>query len=350
MRYTAQAKGATTMIEIWDSLAGLIEEYLHIPQGLLVNLVLTVALIVLYAVMRTGVQRLAVRRIEDVARRYIASKSISYLLTFLLLLALLRLWLGGFGGLGTYLGIVSAGLAIALQEPLLNLVGFFFLIVRKPFTTGDRVQIGPHAGDVIDVSLLQFTIVEVGNWVDADQSTGRIIHIPNGWVLKHPTANYTQGFNFVWNELVVTITFESNWRVAKQLLNEIAMRSAAVGSEEAAAQVRQAAQKFMIFFQNLTPIVWTSVAAHGVTLTVRYLCEPRRRRSSAGEIWEAILDTFAEHDDIDLAYPTQRFFNNVAEGSAALRGGSRGPHAAPQPGAHDEDPPPMESEGGDLER
>ena len=75
----------------------------------------------------------------------------------------------------------------------------------------------------------------------------------------------------------------------------------------------------MIHFQHLTPIIWTSVADHGVTLTIRYICEPRKRRSSAGAIWEDVLRAFAAEDDIDFAYPTTRFYHNAQEGKPGAR-------------------------------
>jgi len=254
------------------------------------------------------------KRVEDTARRYIAVKTVNYLLGIGAALFLLRIWLGGITGLAASIGIISAGIAIALHAPLTNFAGWIFLAVRRPFTIGDRIQIGEFAGDVIDLRLFAFSLVEIGNWVDADQSTGRILHVPNGRVFQETVANYTQGFNFIWDEIPVTVTFESDWRKAKEILTEISQRHAALTSEEAARQVRQAASKYLIRYEHLTPIVWTAVADIGVTLTLRFLTDPRRRRSAEAAIWEEILDAFAATQDIDFAYPTQRFYDNAAEG------------------------------------
>ncbi|MGC9454394.1 MAG: mechanosensitive ion channel family protein [Phycisphaerae bacterium] len=291
------------------------------------NIIYSAAVVVGYILVRALLMQVIGRRVKDIARKYFASKTVTYLLGLVAVIALLRIWLGGVTGLATYLGLLSAGLAVALRDPLVNLVGWLYIVVRKPFTTGDRVQIGTHCGDVVDISLMQFSMVELGNWVAADQSTGRLIHIPTGWVFQHSTCNYTQGFNFIWNELPVTVTFESNWQKAKDILQKIAEQHSAVRSDHAAGQIRRAAQKFMIFYEHLSPIVWTSIADIGVTLTVRYLCQPRQRRSSADRIWEQILREFAAADDIDFAYPTQRFYNHAVEGKPSLRpGGSSGPN------------------------
>ncbi|MBS3734822.1 MAG: mechanosensitive ion channel [Phycisphaerae bacterium] len=307
------------MTELWNTIAKFVEQYLSISPQLLAKLLWTLLVLLGYFLIRKLVIGLTGRRIKDVARKYIASKTISYLLGAVALVALVRIWLGGAAGLATYLGLVSAGVAIALQDPLSNLAGWVYILASKPFTTGDRIQIGDRAGDVIDIRLFQFTVNEIGNWVNADQSTGRIIHVPNNRIWKDPCANYTQGFNFIWNEVAITITFESNWRKAKDILTRIAGEQSIIKSEHAAAQIRGAAQKFLIHYENLTPIVWTSVAASGVTLTARYLCAPRRRRSSSGRIWEAVLVEFAACEDIDFAYPTQRFYNNLAEGKPGAR-------------------------------
>jgi small-conductance mechanosensitive channel len=303
----------------WAVVEKFIKDSLGIGQDTLRRLLATIIFIVGFLAVRGLLASLAGHRIEDVTKRYLATKTINYLLGLIVIIAMVRIWLGGVTGIVTYLGLVSAGIAIALQDPLTNLAGWLYLTVRKPFIVGDRVQVGEHAGDVIDISLFQFSLVEIGKWVDADQSTGRILHVPNGWLFKYATCNYTKGFNFIWNELPVTITYESNWRKAKEILTRIANEFSAVKSEHAAQQIRRASQKYLIFFQHLTPIVWTSVAAANITLTVRYLCVPRNRRGSAHNMWEAILAAFAEHDDIDFAYPTTRFYDNRLEGKPGLR-------------------------------
>ena len=106
---------------------------------------------------------------------------------------------------------------------------------------------------------------------------------------------------------------------------EIGERHSAVRSEHAAAQVRDAAVPTLIKYEYLTPIVWTAVADWGVTLTLRFLCEPRRRRRVTNDIWEAVLDAFAGADDIDFAYPTTRFYDNRREGKSGARAGARSP-------------------------
>ena len=202
----------------------------------------------------------------------------------------------------------------------MNIAGWVFIIWRRPFDVGDRIEIGGHAGDVIDKRLFMFSLMEIGKWVDADQSTGRVIHLPNGLVIKNPLANYSQGFTYIWHEIPVLVTFESNWEKAKRILQDIANQQSEHLSKEAEKRVKQAAKKFMIFYTKLTPIVWTSVEDCGVLLTIRYLTDPRKRRGTEQAIWEDILRKFAINDDIDFAYPTTRFYHNVLEGKSGTGG------------------------------
>lgn len=251
---------------------------------------------------------------EDVRFWYQSRKTASYIISALGILLIGWIWFEGFESFATFLGLVSAGIAIALKDMLIDLAGWMFIIWRQPFSVGDRVQIGSQAGDVIDIRPFQFTLLEIGNWVGADQSTGRMIHIPNGKVFSENQANYTQGFDYIWDEIPVLITFESNWQKAKTLLLEIANKHTGHLTESAQQRLKKAAAKYMIFYSKLTPIVYTSVKReYGIELTIRYLSEPRRRRGNEQAIWEDILRAFAECPDIHFAYPTQRFYHQVTD-------------------------------------
>jgi small-conductance mechanosensitive channel len=279
----------------------------------------TLVVIVIVAVLQRLVLALVYRRVHDVRARYRWRKTTTYFAVPIAILVIGRIWFAGFESLATYLGLVSAGVAIALKDPLVNLAAWGFIIWRRPFDVGDRVEIGGHAGDVIDQRIFQFTLLEIRNWVDADQSTGRIIHIPNGKVFTETLANYTKGFNYIWNEIPVLITFESNWEKAKAILSDLAERHAAHLTADVESDIKRVSERFMIFYTTLTPTVYTSVVDSGVLLTIRYLCPPRNRRGTSQALWEDILRAFAASDDIDLAYPTQRFYDNTAEGKPGAR-------------------------------
>lgn len=279
------------------------------------SLVVIVALILL----RLLTNRLISRRIDDTATLYRWRKSSSYLFWAVGILIVGLIWLRGAGSVATYLGLVSAALVIALSDPISNIVAWAFIVSRRPFEVEDRIQIGDAAGDVIDLRFFQFSLMEIGNWVDADQSTGRVLHIPNRKVFSDNIANYTKGFTFLWNEIPVVVTFESDWRKAKSALQKIAVKHSVQMDKATRKRVRHASKQYLIYYKNLTPIVYTKVLDHGIALTIRYLCPPRKRRGTEQEIWEDILDLFAEEPTLDFAYPTQRLYYHPVEGPPELK-------------------------------
>jgi small-conductance mechanosensitive channel len=297
----------------------ILENYFGLSPALQTKIFESLFVILIIVIVQRLVRRFLLGKISDIKIRYQWQKISLYIAVFLIILFLINTWLNIFGSVATFLGLISAGIAIALKDPLVNMVAWLFILIRQPFKVGDRIQIGEIAGDVIDIRLFQFSLNEIGNWVDADQSTGRIIHIPNGKIFTEPQSNYTAGFQYIWHEIPVLLTFESNWKKAKQILTDVVNHHGVQLSQEAEKQIKAAARTFLIFYNKLTPIVYTTVKDSGVLLTLRYMCGPRERRSIEEKIWEDILIKFAECDDIDFAYPTQRFYNNSTEGKKDLK-------------------------------
>jgi small-conductance mechanosensitive channel len=254
------------------------------------------------------------RKVEDTRVRYMWRKTTLYLAVILALLLVGPLWVKGIEDTATFLGLLSAGLAVAFRDVLVDLAGWLYIVGQKPFRVGDRVEIAEYSGDVIDSGPLMFTVLEIGKWVHADQSTGRMCQVPNALVFTRPLVNYTKGFRFIWNEIPVLVTFESDWKKAKKLLLEIAERHGSSTVEQAAREMKNASRQFMLIYGKLTPTVYTSVQECGVVLTLRYLCEVQKRRDSAQAIWEDVLAAVADNDDVDFAYPTRRVYRLKSEG------------------------------------
>jgi small-conductance mechanosensitive channel len=297
------------MEEITNSL----QEAIGISPDTQIKIIKSILIFLVLGIIRFAILKIVWRITEEPKSRYTWKRSVSFTVGLLTILLIGAVWIEAIGQFGAFLGLLTAGLAIALKDPLTNIAGWIFILTRQPFKLGDRVQIGDQAGDVIDIRLFQFTLLEIGNWVDADQSTGRIIHIPNGIVFTKSQANYSTGFNYIWNELQVLVTFESNWQMAKEILQKIVSHHAESLSSDAERKIIEASKKYMIFYQYLTPIVYTSVQESGVLLTMRYICEPRKRRGTEHAIWEDVMKEFAQHKDIEFAYPTQRFFTRPSE-------------------------------------
>jgi small-conductance mechanosensitive channel len=278
------------------------------------RLLMTIGGILLVLAVRATVLAGMHRRVTDLHTRYRWHKGANYTAGVIGILLVIRIWLVDFTGAATYLGLLSAGLAIALKDPLANLAAWLFILWRRPLEVGDRIQVGTHAGDVVDVRLFQFTLLEIGNWVAADQTTGRLIHVPNAIIFTTPLANYTRGFRSIWTELPVLVTFESDWEKAKSLLEGIAGDYSRNTSEDAGPGPGGSATRYALPKSPTAPVVYVSVDASGVLLTLRVRCSPRERRKATDLLWKDVLRAFAQCSDIDFAYPTTRLYANDREG------------------------------------
>lgn len=296
-----------------EKISDFLHQTLRISEVHQTKLLYSLLILVVFWIIRYAVLKIVWRLTEDPKTRYTWKRTVSFTVGFLILVLIGAVWIDAISQFGAFLGLLTAGLAIALKDPLTNIAGWIFILTRKPFTLGDRIQIGEHKGDVIDIRLFQFTILEIGNWVNAEQSTGRIIHLPNGTIFSASQANYTAGFKYIWNEISVLVTFESQWELAKKILSKIIREHAESLSEDAQKKIIEASKKYMIFYRHLTPTVYTSVQESGILLTMRFMCDARKRRSTEHEIWEDILKEFARQKNIEFAYPTQRFFTRKEE-------------------------------------
>jgi small-conductance mechanosensitive channel len=278
------------------------------PEQWQVRLLVTLGVIIGAVIIRFLVLRVVRRRIDDTEIWYRTQKATSYGGTFVVLLVITFVWFQ-VSNVGAWIGVVSAGIAIALADILRNFAGWGYILLRRPFKIGDRIEIGGQAGDVVDVRSQRFSILEIKGWVDADQSTGRIIQIPNGLLFSRPLANYTEGFPYIWHEIPMLVTFESDWQRAEALMNEALEKHApTMASEEARKAIREAATEYQIRYTHLTPTTYVTVRDSGVVITGRAIIPVRSRRHVDTTIWRSLLEKLHAEPTVELAYPTVRTY------------------------------------------
>lgn len=304
-------------------------EDLATSLGLSVNgtkLLVSSVVVILLLLLRWLVLRIVHRRVEDTEIWYRTRKIVTYTTTILILFGLLRIWVVPFGDLATFFGLVSAGVAVALADVLKDIVGWGYILTRRPFRVGDRIEASGYTGDVIDIRMFRFTMLETGNWVHADQSTGRIVHIPNQIVFSNPIANFTEGFEYIWHEIPILVTYESDWKHAEAIILKVLNAAAPDVVKEAHKKIRETAQEYRIKYRHLTPAVYVSAQDSGVLLTGRLLVPARQRRGIDQKVWRGILEAFADEPTIDLAYPTVRTY---FQGPVDLRHVAESPVTSP---------------------
>jgi small-conductance mechanosensitive channel len=261
-------------------------------------------LILVLAVKKAVVYRIN-NRVEEVNARHNYRKLAVYICNLVFLVILGLIWIRRIN-FGLFLSIIGAGVVISLADYILSLAGWLFIIARRPFVVGDRIQVGSVKGDVLDLRTFFITLMEIGGWVQDEQSTGRIVYIPNSFIFRNPVYNYTHGFDFIWNEIKITITFESNYNKAREICLNFLNEFHNSWARDLEQKIRQAQNFYAIHYKELTPIVYLKIVDSGILLSLRYLVEPKKRRFSENALSEKILDGFSGESGIKLAYTTYR--------------------------------------------
>ncbi len=290
------------------------------PKSLLHKLLWTCGIAVGVYIFVGAIQSQLAKNVTGIEARHKVRLTASWIGISIFLVATAVLWAAGIRDFGIFLGIIGAGLALSLQETLVCIAGWVIFIVRRPYDIGDRIEIDGKIGDVIGVSVFQTTVLEVGNWVKAEQSTGRMLILPNSMLIRHAIYNYVKGFPFVWDEISVVVTFESDWQEAEKLMLEKAEVEADKIESQVKRQIKRLQSHYAIRYEHLTPTVYVKIADNGIDLTLRYLCAVRDRREITHRLSRTILQTFISHPAIDFAYATTRIFRNNEEGKPGLRG------------------------------
>src|SRR6202167_3788136 len=200
------------------------------------------------------------------------------------------------GRLSFALGVVGAGVAVALQDVLASFAGAFSIGFSKLYAVGDRVQIGDTRGDVIDIGLLRTTLLETGNWVSGDLYNGRIVRIPNSAVLKGSVFNYSQGFRFVWDEIKIPFTTTSDCQFAREMLLRVAKE--AIGEHLAEAQTSWKAISDNYRTENppLEPTATLVVVGGSLEFSLSYVTDYTKRTTMKDRLFMKIVEKVSSSD------------------------------------------------------
>jgi len=275
--------------------------YLQILQKLAISIVIVCLAVVVSRV----ASRLLRRRVQDDPQMQTLSvlvRKITYISAFVIILVVV-FELGS--NFATVLGILGAGVAFASQEVIGSFAGYLNIITGNIFRIGDRIRIGNVVGDVLDISLLRTTVMEIGEWVKADQYTGRIVSLANRVVFSDPVFNYTQHSRYLWDEIMIPVTYDTNWRRAVEIILVKGQELTRGFHAEARAELEEMAKKYpSLPAVPVEPAVYITMTDNWIELTLRYIVEARERRSIKGEIHGELLKSFGEEPEITVASAT----------------------------------------------
>ncbi len=233
-----------------------------------------------------------------------------------------------FGFLGT--AFVSAALIYVMQEPLLNLVGWVILVSMSLFKLGDRIEMNNTRGYVVEITPMNTTIREFGGVLYGDSFTGRYVTIPNSHILKGNVFNYTKDTPFIWDQLVLNVTYESDVKLAERLLFDAAEEVVGPMMRENRARLRSKYE-----FADLAdyiaeePRVGWAFGASSIDLSLVYFCPVFAKGSYRTRLVKRIYEKVTTEPRVQFAYPHVQFVPSDGDKDAKEKEAARAKEKLP---------------------
>nr|WP_249207962.1 mechanosensitive ion channel domain-containing protein [Helicobacter kayseriensis] len=264
---------------------------------------------------------MALRKYLDHERLYIANKIINFSYITLIILILLLSYLNNITYLVTFLGFVSAGLAFAMRDLFMSVLGWFVIVVGGALHAGDRIRIHKdsttYVGDILDISMTRITLLEdvTYNTYVETRRAGRIIFIPNNFIFNTVISNYTHGgMTTIWDGIDFTITFDSNYKKAVEIATEVARKYSKPHIEIGKKRMSRLKERYSLKRISLEPRVFNMIEASGMRISVWYQTNAFTTLNVRSNISGEIIDLLSKEQDIKIAYNTTKLVNTGSDG------------------------------------
>jgi small-conductance mechanosensitive channel len=244
------------------------------------------------------------------------------------MLGVVSIWFDDPVRLATALGLVTAGLAFALQRVVTAVAGYVVILRGKTFNVGDRISMGGVRGDVIALGFIQTTIMEMGQppavqsadpamWVHSRQYTGRVVTVSNATIFTEPVYNYTREFPYIWEEMAIPISYQADRGRAERILLDVAVRHAVRVGDLSGEAVEEVRRRYFLRIGDLGPKVYYRLTDNWLELTVRFLAQAYGVRELKDVMSRDLLQALDEAD-IGIASAT---FEVVGLPTVRVQGG-----------------------------
>lgn len=265
-----------------------------IPAGYIKLGIFTILVFVVMSIIKNILCRIYIKRDRSSRDRYLYNRKIQVICGLVTVVLLVLVWEEHLRNFMTFITFFSTGVAIAVREIILNFFAGIYIHMNKPFALEDRIEVNEIKGDVVNINATNFELLEIGNRVNGEQSTGRIVNIPNSFVFRYSIKNYVKAFKYIWTELTVKIELDSNVDRTKKILYNIVKKNNVIQEipEKMETQVIDASTDYRIYFNNLEPIIYTAVVDSHIELYIRYLVHPKKARNVEDKIWTDVIKAY----------------------------------------------------------
>jgi small-conductance mechanosensitive channel len=268
-------------------------------KKLLFSIAFIIVVILLNRILKLILRAAAGEKLERV--RFWSHQGIRLLTMVVLCIGIISIWFNNPAQLGSAAAFVTAGLAIASQRMITAFAGYLIILRGKNFNVGDRIVMGGVRGDVIALGFMQTTIMEMGQppgeqadapsmWVAARQYTGRIVTVTNDKIFDTPVYNYTSRFPYIWEEMRIPISYNSDRKRAEQIILDAARRNTERMAELSEDALNDLERRYMIKRADLDPRVYFRLTDNWCEMTVRFIVDAHRVRDVKDHMSRDIID------------------------------------------------------------
>jgi small-conductance mechanosensitive channel len=269
--------------------------------------------IILIMVISHFLKKIITQKVNDSNNKYRSRKAVNVLSYVMITSVVLFVYSDKLGNIGIALGLAGAGIAFALQEVITSIAGWISIVTTNSIRIGQRVKIGEITGDVIDIGVLKTTIMEVGGWVEGDLYNGRITELSNSFIFKEPLQNYSADYPFLWDEIAIPIRTESDFKLARNIFNDVADEICGEYSEKSEKVWADMKGKYRVEDADVKPLVTLAFDENWITFTIRYVVDYKKRRSTKDRLFTRLLEEIEKCDNIVMIATTSMEVTNVSE-------------------------------------
>jgi small-conductance mechanosensitive channel len=241
---------------------------------------------------------------SDNKSRFTAQKIVWSASLIIGVLVISRIWELNAQSILVISGLLTAGVAVALQDVFKNFFGGMTVLLTGLYRIGDRIEVEEKAGDVLNIGVFYTTILEIKQWIDGDQASGRIVLVPNSKMLTTSIHNYTKDHSFIWDEIHIPITYESDWKTVSKILTDIVKKETKNVTEQATVEINKLEEKYYISQFDIEPRVYYKPTDNWIGLYVRYVTPTRERRSTRNTIMKEALEALLKLENVSIASET----------------------------------------------
>lgn len=262
------------------------------------------------------IKRVIKKYIYDNDKIYMTNKIINFTSIFITIFIVMFAYIENVGYFVTILGFASAGLAIAMKDMFMSLLGWSVITFGGTLHVGDRIRVKYQneniVGDIIDISLLRITIFEditYTTWKE-NRRAGRVVFIPNNYIFTETISNYSHGGMLtVWDGIDFLLTFDSDHEKAVELVRDIVTKYAQSNTNIAKQQMIKLKNQYNIKNTNTQPRIFCFFEPYGIQISVWYMTNSFATLALRSTISSDILKAFKKHDNINISYPSQVLYH-----------------------------------------